>query len=246
MSGSKLDFLENGFAILRDVVKAQEIENIFKQIKSVLLYVSSSVEKIENNCNQDLDQLYYKLKQDYPKLKSKAYDLIQHLDGAYKISANEKLLDFMQDLAQTPLLMDYVSIRIDDINNDRLLPFHQEFYGQISTDCYTAWVPLQDITEKSGGLRVVPGSHKLGAVKHRFYGDYHGVREEYLKDAKPLNLSLKRGDVLIFHPNLFHASTPAHENQPIRWTMVTRYNPLKNIPYIENEKNSLRIEQLEE
>lgn len=244
MSNYRQDFEQNGYVVLPKIVAAQEISALFTQLKAVLTYV---VDHSETSIpTEHLDDMYTALKKKSPEAKGRAYDLIQHVDLAYRLSAKDQLVEFIHSLSQTPLLMDYVSIRIDDDTNDRLLPFHQEFFGQISAECYTAWIPLQDITEKTGGLRVVAGSHKQGPVKHRFYGNYHGVREDYLKNAKPQNIFLQAGDALIFHPNIFHASTPSHAQSPIRWTLITRYNALKKIPYVEKKGAPLRIEQTED
>jgi ectoine hydroxylase-related dioxygenase (phytanoyl-CoA dioxygenase family) len=160
------------------------------------------------------------------------------------MSLEPRLLNLMRLILGKNILLDFTQVRIDDSQNDRLLPFHQEMFGQMSRTCLTAWAALRDVTVEGGALRILPGSHKKGFVPHRFYpefNNYHGVAETVPAD-KVIHLTASAGDIVVFHPLLFHASSPNQLDQ-IRWTFITRYNPIAELPYLEDENAPKHIPQ---
>ena len=151
----------------------------------------------------------------------------------------------MSQYFHTGYLMSYPQIRIDDSSNDRLLPFHQELYGQISKDCLTAWCPLENVNIQNGAIQFIPGTH-LSEIEHQFYpeiNNYHGISKNYHIDTENIHYAeIKAGDALIFHPLLVHGSTP-NKTSKVRYTLVSRFNPIDKIPYLENENEPLFIQQ---
>ena len=95
------------------------------------------------------------------------------------------------------------------------LPLHQDWNIVDETTYASAmlWCPLQDTTQKNGTLFVLPGSH-------RFFTNYRsGAMPSRRIPITPVlqpfvkTINVKAGEVLIYHPALFHGSHPNHSGQ---------------------------------
>jgi len=99
-------------------------------------------------------------------------------------------------------------------------------------------VAITEATQINGCLQVIRGSHKLGRVEHGKAGEQVGASIRYvdlaLKTLKLVQVELKPGDALVFHPNLLHRSDTNRSEQS-RWSLISVYNRQSNVPY--NEKS---------
>jgi hypothetical protein len=78
---------------------------------------------------------------------------------------------------------------------------------------FNIWVPLVDLTEENGAIRVLPGSHLWGE-------NYRGPnipedRPSQLDEIweKMLTLNMKAGEALIYDHRLYHASYPNQQDE---------------------------------
>lgn len=240
------DYNQHGFVILKSFIPQDSITKIFTQL-DVLLTEVLNQQHIDISQFNSVDQKYLYLKQHHPTLKAHAYDLMKLLDSVQATANLQPIIDAITSITQTPLFVDNVLIRPDDFSNDRLRHVHQEGLGQISESAVNLWAPLTDVNELKGSIKFIPGSHTQGYVKHQFYetesGRYHGVAEEFLDNTNETIACMEKGDVLLFHPCLFHASAPMLENLNMRWTLIARYSGFNNVPYIKDTNAPLRTEQ---
>jgi ectoine hydroxylase-related dioxygenase (phytanoyl-CoA dioxygenase family) len=193
----------------------------------------------------DLDSKWLFLKENNPSIKSRVYDLIKYFHSVNKFANSEKVEACVNQMLGINWLVDKAQLRLDDNQNERLLPLHQEAYGQINIESVNLWAPFLPTGPKSGGLAVIPGSHLMGELPHKFYpdmGNSHGVQESSVDTLKCQILDTKLGDAVIFHSLLIHGSTQNNTNK-IRKTFVARYNGLNSIPYISDLDNPLYIPQ---
>mgnify|MGYP003956574055 CR=1 FL=1 len=239
MQNIKNEFEENGFFVAKSLIPDKLISAIFDQIGQ-LLDEALQLKKVDLSAFQNVDEKYMYLKRHYPKIKSHVYDLIKHLDGVRTVSTLPALLQIIKGLTNSSLLLDGTQLRINDGDNDGLIPFHQEIKNTFSDQCIAAWIPLVDLTIEKGALRFVPKSHKQGYVTHSQIDGYPAMDETYIDPSKIEYACLNKGDALIFHRHLYHASNPNQSTQ-IRWTFITRYNPFYEIPYLEEETAPIRV-----
>lgn len=77
-----------------------------------------------------------------------------------------------------------------------------------------AWASLEDATIENGALKIVPKSHKVKFYDHE-YPDwngmvnkaYFGIKDhEKFDDTQKIDLLMKKGDIVFFHPLLIHGS----------------------------------------
>ncbi len=102
----------------------------------------------------------------------------------------------------------------------------------------TVWAPLTDVFPGvTGGLRIVPGSHRHGFLPHQRFEQpaaYWGVCDQEGFVERSIEPELRKGDVLVFHPLLVHGSTPKRD-ESIRWTVVARLNSAADLRCLEAE-----------
>lgn len=99
------------------------------------------------------------------------------------------------------------------------LPWHQDRWRALDRDpLVTIWTSLDDANAKSGGLEVIPGSHRLGVVNpthpSAFLDDQQ--QAECDGDTSRTTLDIPAGEVWLLHNWLLHRSGVNETDQPRR------------------------------
>lgn len=111
------------------------------------------------------------------------------------------------------------------------------------------WFALEDVTDENGPLHYYPKSHTLPYYLNRDYDnegnalflgsktytDYENMIQEKIEEQNLVRLKFhaKKGDVLIWHANLFHGGDPHLNKQKTRKSMVLHYFKEGSICYHE-------------
>jgi phytanoyl-CoA hydroxylase len=111
------------------------------------------------------------------------------------------------------------------------------------------WIALEDIGEDNGPLHYYPGSHKLPyylnsdydnegnlfLIGDKSYTAYEEMIQHKIKELgiKKEKFMAKKGDLLIWHANLFHGGEPHLNKNKTRKSMVFLYFDKKAICYHE-------------
>ena len=96
----------------------------------------------------------------------------------------------------------------------------------------SVWLALDDENENNGGLRLIPGSHRLDIQPSQMDGlDFlrPDVAENQTLFAQGFALQLNPGDVVFFHSGLFHAAG-RNNSQAIKESVVFAYHGITNAP----------------
>lgn len=241
------DLKEKGHIILKGLVTEFHLAQIYKQINAVFDVSLRSVGR-EDLVGAHVDEKYLFLEKEHPTLKSHCYDVISRVDSIHRIALHPAVIETARAfLDQSPIVPDLTQIRVDAPDNRMYQPFHQEV-GQLSMRVMAMWCPLVDIDDSSGGLMIVPGSHKGGLVKHHYIDHpgmkkkVHAIRDGQFDPNDVMRIQLKAGDALLFHPHTFHG-TAENLSDRIRWTVVTRYNELAEMHYLSDPDAGLRIDE---
>jgi phytanoyl-CoA hydroxylase len=107
-----------------------------------------------------------------------------------------------------------------------------------------AWLALGPEGPEQGGLRVVPGSHRMTFSPDRFDDALFflpQVAENRSLLADAVDIRLDQGDVLFFHCRLLHAAG-CNRSAEIKRSLVFTYNRLDNPPL--PDSRSARLAQL--
>jgi hypothetical protein len=107
---------------------------------------------------------------------------------------------------------------------------HQDnYYLRVAPGtCMAAWVAVDDADPENGGLKVVPGSHRLEVICPQradaslsFTSDYVPVPA----GMQSVPCSMRAGDVLFFNGSLIHGSTPNSSQGRFRRSFICHYVP---------------------
>ena len=144
------------------------------------------------------------------------------------------------------------AIHVHDKTNDRNLLPHQET-NQFAAYTLGLWIPIFDTNEKTGGLTVYEKSHAEGFFKHSltpppsfkkkklWTNKFTNIDEKIYKKYRKRNLSIKKGDGVIFISSLIHSSFKNTDKKSVRIVITERFNPLKKLPYLQNVKAPMKI-----
>jgi len=233
----------DGYVVLPNVLSKDNISSIYNQIESLIDEVILN-NKIDVESSFNLDEKYFALKEQNPDIKSHFYNMTRYLDSLLSSSSSSRIINHVKKLLLSDTtLSEGPQIRIDDTSNDRIVPFHQEL-SQISIKNVTLWIPLIDINGDTGGINIIPKSHKNGYVPHEFYEEYHNyycIKKDYpIDNSRAIKVRANAGDAIAFDGASIHGSSPNKTNK-IRWVLIIRYSGLKGVPYLSDVNAALRI-----
>lgn len=223
MTGVEHTFYENGYVILRDLVPKSAIDTSLEFLKNKLSRATGLLEKAgididSESAVQDIHDLLHdhtkdQLGRDLKTILTGHYPLNVRLDEAlWSIPREKSVLDAISRILQTDhcrMHMPPMARFVIPGNTDAGVPAHQDAtYNSHLSNFITMWVPLVDIDEKCGGVRVYPGSDK-GEIDTNLMS--HGIWYEKIETTNydgVACLPMKAGDVLFFNRFLIHESLP--------------------------------------
>ena len=80
---------------------------------------------------------------------------------------------------------------------------------------------------------------KLG--KKAWTNKYTHIDKKYLNGLKEKKLKVKKGTAIIFLSSLVHSGYENQDGKSVRITITERFNPLKKLPYLKDEKAPLKM-----
>ena len=108
------------------------------------------------------------------------------------------------------------------------LPWHQDsgYYGpaSLAVPILSLWIPLVDVDERNGCLKIIPGSNKWGLLPSESNGMHLAPTEDVEARGEPQSLPMRAGDILAFGQYTFHASGE-NSTEEVRWSIDLRYSP---------------------
>ena len=108
-----------------------------------------------------------------------------------------------------------------------------------------------EIDSSFGGLAIYKNSHKHGffdhSLEHPKLGkkswtkNYTHIDPEIVKKFERIELEVEAGSAVLAINSLVHSGYQMKKKGHARITITERYNPLKKIPYLKDEKAPLKI-----
>src|ERR1700752_5357952 len=144
-------------------------------------------------------------------------------DWAYQVVTHEALLDVVESILGEDILVYGTLVLAKQPHDLRYASWHQDsFYSGLHlTPSTTAWIALTPSHQRNGCMRVIPGSHKLGAMDHEtVIDDPHMLnrRGERIKteidELKAVDVVLKPGEISLHDSTLVHGSNPNSCDEP--------------------------------
>ena len=208
-------YIKNGFVVIRN-----SIENRF--LKKISRNILSQIQKIEKKSQKTKKRIDY---HDISNLIMNNFESSQDYDDLIFQNKTKYIMNRL--IGNDLCVLNYTALWINvPTNTNPVLNKNEHVDAWTGTSINTIFLKLL-ITDcdKFNGITVFPGTHLHGLypVKNRTI-DYKtfGIKLE-----KGLNLVLKKGDILIWHPLLVH-STTGHSKKNKRVSFTLRYTSTEN------------------
>lgn len=112
------------------------------------------------------------------------------------------------------------------------VPWHQDYESvRSSLNSVVVWVPLIDVPENLGPLRLVPKSHLKGAQWTKVSNNFGLCNDQDDFISVPVN----KGDMVVFNQMLVHASGDNIYDDRVRFSVNLRYGDLDDSYWIDNK-----------
>ncbi len=153
-----------------------------------------------------------------------------HLAGLFDLFFNPQLLDIAEELlggeirlypnySVRPKYPDFAATEVLWHQDGGYTEGHVEMLRMVNL-----WTPFVPARVENGCMQFIPGTQRLGAVRHERRQYYLEIAQDVLAplEEQTVNIELDPGDVVLFHNLLFHRGLPNHSQQ-IRWSADWRY-----------------------
>ncbi|MEO5681340.1 MAG: phytanoyl-CoA dioxygenase family protein [Chitinophagaceae bacterium] len=212
---SMLGFTENGFLIIRNYLSAAQVDAVNKEMEQ--LTKDGTVKQVYG---------------------SKIMFAIHHSALLRKIGEDKKLLDLLGRLLNGDAVL-FQSINFtmgsgQKTHSDSIHMTTHPLGGLLGV-----WIALDDVDENNGPLHYYPGSHQLPyylnadynnegsawLLGKKSYAEYEEMMAKKIveKGLKKQVFTARKGDLLVWHANLFHGGEPHKDKRLTRKSMVLHY-----------------------
>lgn len=206
-------FTDLGFMVTRNFLQGETASAIRK--------IAAKDEAIAKNVHE---------RQDSAGRKSKVTLWYEPGDDVFgRLSCSDKMINHMTACLGGPVEFFHAKLMQKEAHIGGAWEWHQDYGywyddGFLTDNMASCYVALDPATLDNGCLRVIPGSHKYGRIRHGSVGGQTGAdmaRVETLKSRhEPVYVTLDPGDAVFFHSNLLHASNPNLSDQS-RWGLIS-------------------------
>ena len=148
----------------------------------------------------------------------------------FEIGMNPKIHDLVEGILGSDFYLWASNFFIKEPHTKEVVGWHQDAYYWPMTphNSVTVWLAFTDVDEGNGAMRIVPGSHKAGLIKHKRSTQTDSVltleleRGSFREDTA-VSLCLKAGEISMHDDAAVHGS-PANPSDRLRAGRTVRYS----------------------
>ena len=241
----------HGAVVVRNLIDTSVLQNY---CSAILTLITSRLNSLGRGASPfaNIDDAYNYLCEIDPGLGQELLYPIRDLPNFYTLINQPSALDLAARLIGDTLFQivhDICLFRIDPAVPDhpRLFDWHMDYpYNVLSQSALTFWIPLTDVEDDMGPLKVVLGSHKtihaIDFVKkyaqpgkgtgHKVFS-LSNIDKAALEKASVSLHNIRAGDVAILHSCLLHASGKNHSaKKKSRWVFNIRVGDILDQPVV--------------
>jgi phytanoyl-CoA hydroxylase len=203
---------ENGFAVLKDNISASVCDELIADFKS---YVSTREDAVKYVDEYNL----------YDRLAS--FHLVSQ--PAQKIMTNDRTLQLLRTIFDEDVSV-VGSLYFDKGSTQDIHRDSPAFFTNPLNHYLGVWTALEDIQENSGALQYYVGGHKQLPDATLFFQNYDEKTyfKKIIEACEKLGLPkvdyyAKKGDTLIWHPQLPHGGGPRLDRSQTRRSIVFHF-----------------------
>jgi len=165
------------------------------------------------NVRQHLEEAERK----YPEALNPTHRNNAHLAFCFldEIAHHEIILNAVEDLIGPDILLYGSVLFIKEAWSPGFVSWHQDatYMGLVPHDFVTPWLALTPSNLESGCMKVIPGSHSGGILRHQdtFGEDNILTRGQQIPDVdedQAVNIELRPGQMSLHHAQVIHGSMP--------------------------------------
>jgi non-heme Fe2+,alpha-ketoglutarate-dependent halogenase len=149
----------------------------------------------------------------------------------YEIAMNPKILDLVEGILGANFYFWASNFFIKEPHNPATVGWHQDAYywPMAPHNSVTVWLAFDDVDEVNGGMKLIPGSHRGGIIKHNRSKQTSSVLTLELEDGSgfdadsAVQFRLKAGECSLHDDRAIHGS-PANPSDRRRAGLTIRYS----------------------
>lgn len=211
-------FNADGYLLFPKTIPRAETEAIFKKLKDIIKGCASDLNIPESR---------------YLKVISRWQNPSKVTDCIPKYIF-ESIQQRLETIIGASLVVNRWNVIIKNKFAYGCIPCHQDIsYSKSNPYFLSTWIPLNAIQDGSGGLKVLPGSHKdsIQPAIDFWRPDFidHMKRSNLWKEGAK-GFYLDPGDSVVFHSKLWHGSDP-NKMRSDRYSLVIRWELKQPIEY---------------
>ena len=137
------------------------------------------------------------------------------LTSTFKIAKNKKIIDLVKDIIGPNLLLYNATYLIKEVNDPTYVSWHQDltYWGFSHDDVVSVWLAFSPTNKISGGMQMLPSSHKNGRLSHKITSNkdnmlLQGQTVENVNEDTSVFCSLLPGEASFHHGWTLHSSLP--------------------------------------
>jgi ectoine hydroxylase-related dioxygenase (phytanoyl-CoA dioxygenase family) len=233
---SKKKFNKDGYVIIKNFFKKDECLNASRWLKK-----------------QDPKKIRTSWTEQEPNVPLAVYFAIHNYETPISMLAKDyRLLNFASELINNKVYIWSSKVNLKAAWCGTAEYYHQDMVywkdrGYKKDDMLSAMIVLEKHSLKNAALHVLPGTHKLGFIKHDSFININGLAKFMInpnkmdllnKKYKVKHIEANPGDVVFFHASLVHGSS--HNISPNgRMIILSQLNSEKNKPKNVNTRSRL-------
>lgn len=222
-------YAEHGFAVFPALLSGEEVAELNRALEEVLVGADGSPATATRFAYADGVDGAGK-----PYVK-RVFDPIQCHDAFRRLVFHSGILNLLEDLLGPDITLQQTKINLKPPCSGAEFDWHQDypFFPHTNFDLIAVMVFLDAVDEHNGPLMVIPGSHRLGPVRHIFSDDgqaYGTVVEDsnlYADKKQVVQLTGPCGTVAMHHCCMLHSSG-ANQSGHGRSTFIAEYKASDN------------------
>lgn len=235
---------DDGYLLLKGFYNSEKID----QINDLVDYLWSNRKKLDAQYVIDIfvetekeRRVYFSdAPADARKLPYKLNDLYLSREEIRDLVIGKRLAPILSELLDGfPMVCNSLSFEFGSQQDYHFDTFYMP--SPTPNKMVASWIALEDATTENGPLNYYPGSHKI-APYHFSNGSTIIVNDEMTEfkdyiykeiknqELQPETLLAEKGDVLIWHSQLFHGGSPIKDKSKTRKSLVTHYFTTEDFP----------------
>lgn len=251
-------YKQNGYVCVKGIVDKKLINDIFSSIIYIYNKYAANKINIKNNIYKDLN--FHKKIINFRKINKKKfgliYDDLQITASSNYLARDPRLLKLasvlLSEKKEKSLAVSGVMTRMDcPFDKRNKLDWHQEHRYYLQNDYgkngLFMHMPLHDVDENLGSLKVKPKSHKEKLImikpmkrKSKLESLNYNYHSKTLDRYKTVSVEMKKGDLLFVNLDTLHSSG-FNQSGKVRFSLISRVHRILSKDFNSYREQSLFI-----